>query len=129
LCGPGRLLEVMGMSEIEKAEAEIHDLITHRDALREQIAEVEAQRVPAATALAEAQEALVAATAALAAADAEIAAARVPLVAEVEDVQGALRVASSRHEALVLAEAATSEEPGAVIEPPGVESEEVLGDI
>jgi septal ring factor EnvC (AmiA/AmiB activator) len=117
------------MSEIEKVEAEIHDLITQRDALREQIAEVEAQRVEAATALAEAQELVVRATAALAEADAEIAAARVPLVAEVEDVQGALRVASSRHESLILAEAAEPSDGGDIVAPPGIESEEVLGKI
>lgn len=117
------------MSEIEKAEAEIHDLITQRDALREQIAEVEAQRVPAAAALAEAQQALAAATAALAAADAEIAQARLPLVVEVEDVQGALRVASSRHEALILAEVAEPSDSGALVAPPGIEPEEALGNI
>jgi len=118
------------MSDMEEVTAEIADLLARREALRESLAEVNSQRELFAEAVQKARAALAEASASLAAVDAEIAEARVPIVTEIEDIRSALRAASTRRQALVLAEAVPPpDDPGAVLSAPAIESEEALGAI
>jgi hypothetical protein len=114
---------------MEEVTAEISELIGRREVLRDSLAEVNSRRGPFAETVEKATSILAKATANLALADAEIAEARVPIVAEIEDVRSALRVAGARQQALEVAAMAEPGEPGIVVGAPGIESEEKVGAI
>jgi septal ring factor EnvC (AmiA/AmiB activator) len=119
------------MTDTEDVVQEIDELLARRAALKAEIAECNAKRQPFAEHIAAAEEGLARAKAELALIDAETLAAIAPLQAELDETVAAMRRAERRHQQLAL-EAQAPAIPGdgdVTVAAPGVESEEVLGQI